>query len=95
MATEKLFEVIQSDSILVLTLNRPKALNALNKQLIGELHHFFVKELKTYPKDEKNTVSQKLVEINEPCNFLMTSRFKIFEMSEKNDRLRRPYYSIC
>jgi enoyl-CoA hydratase len=48
MATEKLFEVIQSDSILVLTLNRPKALNALNKQLIGELHHFFVKELKTY-----------------------------------------------
>ena len=48
MATQKLFEVIQSDSILVLTLNRPKALNALNKQLIGELHHFFVKELKTY-----------------------------------------------
>jgi len=31
MATQKLFEVIQSDSILVLTLNRPKALNALNK----------------------------------------------------------------
>ena len=48
MATEKLFEVIQSDSILVLTLNRPKALNALNKQLIGELHHFFVTELKSY-----------------------------------------------
>jgi len=48
MATEKLFEVIQSDSILVLTLNRPKALNALNKQLIGELHHFFVSELESY-----------------------------------------------
>ena len=48
MATEKLFEVIQSDSVLVLTLNRPKALNALNKQLIGELHHFFVSELKSY-----------------------------------------------
>ena len=48
MATEKLFEVIQSDSVLVLTLNRPKALNALNKQLIGELHHFFVSELESY-----------------------------------------------
>ncbi len=34
----------EEDNILVLTINRPKALNALNQRTMTELHHFFQEE---------------------------------------------------
>jgi len=33
-----------SDDIITLTINREKALNALNKETMQELHHFFTVE---------------------------------------------------
>ena len=45
MSNQRDFILSIEDSIAVITLNRPKALNALNKKLIEELHHFFTSEL--------------------------------------------------
>lgn len=38
-----------NDDIATLTIQRPKALNALNKQVMDELHYFFSKDFKSYP----------------------------------------------
>lgn len=45
MSHQRDFILSIEDSIAVITLNRPKALNALNKKLLQELHHFFTSEL--------------------------------------------------
>jgi len=42
--------VDNQDGIIILTLNREKALNALNKQTMAELHAFFEEDYKTYGK---------------------------------------------
>ena len=48
MANTELLNVNVLDKVVVLTLNRPKALNALNKQLITDLHGFFTQALESY-----------------------------------------------
>ena len=48
MANTELLNVTVLDEVVVLTLNRPQALNALNKQLITDLHGFFTQALESY-----------------------------------------------
>lgn len=48
MANTELLNITVLDEVVVLTLNRPQALNALNKQLITDLHGFFTQALESY-----------------------------------------------
>jgi enoyl-CoA hydratase len=45
---EQVITITRLDSAVVLTINRPKALNALNKQVIQRLHDFFSSGYKEY-----------------------------------------------